>query len=120
MAGPPARPSPAATPGAAARPAVLNIRTVQERGLTWVDIQRPGRPEIDWLRSHYHFHPLHLEDVISKIQRPKLDEREDYLFMVLHWPIYNKITRLTTSSEVDIFVGASFLITIHSGHLRPL
>src|SRR5690242_20344396 len=72
-----ARPSRDAAPPAAGRPAVLNIRTLQEKGLTWVDIQRPGRPEMEWLRAHYHFHPLHLEDVVSKIQRPKLDERED-------------------------------------------
>jgi magnesium transporter len=111
----------AATPGVAApRQAVLNIRTVQANGLTWVDIQRPGRAEIEWLRKHYGFHPLHLEDVISKIQRPKLDERDDYIFLVLHWPVYNKITRLTTASEVDIFIGKDYLITIHAGHLRPL
>jgi magnesium transporter len=111
----------AATPGVAApRQAVLNIRTVQANGLTWVDIQRPGRAEIEWLRKQYGFHPLHLEDVISKIQRPKLDERDDYIFLVLHWPVYNKITRLTTASEVDIFIGKDYLITIHAGHLRPL
>jgi len=102
------------------RPALLNIRTVEANGLTWVDIQRPARAEIDWLRSHYSFHPLHLEDVISKIQRPKLDERDDYIFLVLHWPVYNKITRLTTASEVDIFIGKDYLITVHAGHLRPL
>jgi magnesium transporter len=116
------RPALAAADGApAARPAVLNIRTAEANGLTWVDIQRPGRAEIEWLRQHYPvFHPLHLEDVISKIQRPKLDERDEYIFLVLHWPVYNKITRLTTASEVDIFLGKDFLITVHAGHLRPL
>jgi len=118
LGAPPARDG--ARPPAPVRQAVLNIRTVQEKGLTWIDIQRPGRAEIDWLRSHYRFHPLHLEDITSKIQRPKLDEREDYIFLVLHWPIYNKITRVTTASEVDIFIGKSFLITVHAGHLRPL
>ena len=116
------RPAPAGPDGApAARPAVLDIRTAEANGLTWVDIQRPGRAEIEWLRQHYPgFHPLHLDDIISRIQRPKLDERDDYLFLVLHLPVYNKITRLTTASEVDIFAGPGFLITVHSGHLRPL
>src|SRR5436190_118862 len=53
-------------------------------------------------------------------QPPKLDERDDYIFLVLHWPIYNKITRLTTANEVDIFLGKDYVITSHSGHLRPL
>jgi magnesium transporter len=99
----------------------LNIRTVQQGALTWIDMQRPGQAEIEWLQAHYPgFHPLHFDDITSRIQRPKLDERDDYLFLVLHFPVYNKITRLTTASEVDIFAGPGYVITVHSGHLRPL
>jgi magnesium transporter len=99
----------------------LNIRQVQHSPVTWYDVQRPGQAEIAWLQAHYpNFHPLHFDDIVSRIQRPKLDERSDYLFMVLHFPVFNKITRLTTASEVDIFAGPGYVITVHSGHLRPL
>jgi magnesium transporter len=99
----------------------LNIRSVQFGGVTWLDVQRPGQAEIEWLQTQYpNFHPLHFDDIVSRIQRPKLDERTDYLFMVLHFPVFNKITRLTTASEVDIFAGPHYVITVHSGHLRPL
>src|SRR5689334_23591559 len=48
----------------------LNIRTVQHGGLTWLDVQRPGQAEIEWLQAHYpHFHPLHFDDIVSRIQR---------------------------------------------------
>jgi magnesium transporter len=99
----------------------LNIRTVQQGALTWLDVQRPGQAEIEWLQARYPaFHPLHFDDITRRIQRPKLDERDEYLFLVLHFPVYNKITRLTTASEVDIFAGPGYIITVHSGHLRPL
>ena len=101
-------------------PRALNIRSIRHGGITWVDIVHPGEAEIEWLRSHYNFHPLHLDDTLSKIQRPKVDVTEGYVFLVMHFPVYSKLARITTPSEVDIFVGRDFVITVHQGNLRPL
>ena len=98
----------------------LNISTVTHNGITWIDIVHPGEPEIEWLRRHYDFHPLHLEDTLSKLQRPKIDDADDYIFLVLHFPVYSKLVRVTTPSEVDIFVGPNYFITAHTGALKPL
>ncbi len=97
-----------------------NIQIVQHARLTWVNIERPGLAEIEYLRANYNFHPLDLDDCLSKIQRPKIDEYDDYLFIVLHFPVYNKRARVTTPSEVDIFIGDGYVITLHNGDLRPL
>jgi len=99
---------------------VLNVQSIKQGTLTWIDIVHPGDAEIEWLRRNYSFHPLHLDDTLSKIQRPKIDDADDYTFIVLHFPVYSKLVRITTPSEVDIFVGANYLITAHSGGLRPL
>jgi magnesium transporter len=112
----PSKPS-APTTGAAR---ASRVRTITHRGLTWVDITHPGEAEIEWLRRNYGFHPLHLDDTLSKIQRPKIDDDDDYTFIVMHFPVYSKLVRVTTPSEVDIFVGANYLITVHAGTLRPL
>ena len=96
------------------------IRQVTHNGITWTDIVHPGEPEIQWLARSYGFHPLHLDDTLSKIQRPKIDDSEDYTFFVMHVPVYSKLVRITTPSEVDIFVGANFVITAHAGSLKPL
>lgn len=108
------------TSDAAAPVRASRIRTVTHAGLTWVDITHPGEAEIEWLRRHYPFHPLHLDDTLSKIQRPKIDDGDDYTFIVMHFPVYSKLVRVTTPSEVDIFVGADYLITVHSGTLKPI
>jgi magnesium transporter len=97
-----------------------NIQMVTHAGLTWVDITHPGNLEIEWLAQNYGFHPLHLDDTLSKIQRPKVDDADDYMFLVLHFPLYSKLVRVTTPSEVDIFVGSNYVITVHSGALKPL
>lgn len=104
----------------AANDTQLNIETVQHGRLTWVNIEKPGPADIEYLRANYDFHPLDLEDCLSKIQRPKIDEYDEYLFLVLHFPVYNKRARVTTPSEVDIFIGEGYVITLHNGDLRPL
>jgi magnesium transporter len=103
-----------------AGPRGLNIRSVAYQGITWIDIVHPGQAEVDWLARTYHFHPLHLDDTLSKIQRPKIDDEDDYTFIVMHFPVYSRLVRVTTPSEVDIFIGAHYLITVHSGNLKPL
>jgi len=98
----------------------LNIESVTWNDLTWVDIERPTERETEYLAQNYPFHPLDLDDCLSRIQRPKLDEYRDYLFLVLHFPVFNKQTRATTVSQVSVFIGENYLITLHKGDLKPL
>ena len=116
------RGDPAPTGAPAARPAVhkLNIQTLRHGRITWVNVERPTKDEMEWLAQNYSFHPLHLDDCLSKIQRPKIDDHEDYLFIVLHFPVYNRIAQVTVASEVDIFVGPDYFVTVHAGELKPV
>ncbi|HEY63880.1 MAG TPA: magnesium/cobalt transporter CorA [Caldilineae bacterium] len=88
--------------------------------VTWVDIRQPTEEDIQFLRSHYSFHPLDLEDCLSRVEHPKLDEYEDYLFFVMHFPLFDHQRQVTRPSEVDFFIGANYLVTIHDGVLKPL
>jgi magnesium transporter len=73
-----------------------------------------------WLEEHFDFHPLDYEDVRSRNQRPKVDEYDDYLFIVLHFPRYDKKVSRLNAAEVDIFVGPDFLITLPNEPLQPI
>ena len=44
----------------------------------------------DWLEENFEFHPLDFEDVYSRNNRPKLDQYDDYVFIVLHFPLFDK------------------------------
>jgi magnesium transporter len=98
-----------------------NIHSITERKLTWFYIEQPTSNEVAFLAQRFHFHPLDLDDVLSRIQRPKIDVYEDYLFMVLHFPVFDKQNRITRPSEMDIFIGENYVVTVHcSGDLKPL
>jgi magnesium transporter len=98
-----------------------NLTTISCGKLTWVYIEKPTMQDVDYLARHFSFNLLNLDDVLSRVQRPKIDEYPDHLFIVLHFPVYNKENRVTTPSEVDIFIGETYMVTIHkSGDLKPL
>ena len=97
-----------------------SIKSIAWQKLTWVDIEQPTEMETEYLAEHYPFHPLDLDDCLSRIQLPKIDEYEDYLFAVFHFPVFNPEARVTTPSQVSIFIGEDYLITLHQGDLKPL
>jgi len=98
----------------------LNIEQITWGDLTWVNIENPTAQETEYLAENYSFHPLDLDDCLSRIQRPKIDEYKDYLFLVFHFPVFNKETRVTTPSQLSVFIGEKYLITLHKGELKPL
>ena len=98
----------------------LNLESLTLGNLTWVNIEKPTERETEYLAQNYPFHPLDLDDCLSRIQRPKIDEYKDYLFLVFHFPVFNKEARVTASSQVSVFIGKDYLITLHKGELKPL
>ena len=93
---------------------------VEAPGLRWINIERPRAADQAWLEDRFEFHPLDYEDVLSRNQRPKVDEYDDYLFIVLHFPRYDKAVGRLNAAEVDLFVGPDFLVTIPNEPLQPL
>src|SRR6476660_2817619 len=101
-------------------PETPNVETIDAPGLRWVNIERPRQVERVWLEEHFDFHPLDYEDVLSRNQRPKVDEYDGYLFIVLHFPVFDKRVNRLNAAEVDIFVGPDFLVTLPNEGLQPL
>ncbi len=98
----------------------LHVETVTYNGLTWVNIENPTEREIDWLAKNYQFHPLALDDCLSRKQISKLDVYPGYLFFVFHFPMYDKATRISTKRQWSAFIGENYLVTIHTGELKTL
>src|SRR5262245_63833990 len=93
---------------------------IESSGLRWIHIEEPRLAHRDWLEQRFDFHQLDYEDVYSRNQRPKLDVYDDYLFIVLHFPVFEKATDRLLTAEVDIFVGQDYLITLTETALPPL
>jgi len=97
-----------------------NIEVVEAAGLRWLHIERPQPADRAWLEEHFDFHPLDYEDVLSRNQRPKVDEYPEYLFVVLHFPRFDKSIGRLNAAELDMFVGPDFVITLPNEPLQPL
>lgn len=94
---------------------------LQHNRVHWINIVHPTPNDVELLRSRFPFiHPLNLEDILSSKERPKIDEDDDYLFLVLHFPQWDPIQRLSRSREVDIILAPGTVVTIHDGTLKPL
>ena len=72
------------------------------------------------LSERFGWHALDIEDVLSKRQRPKIDEYPDYLFAVLHFPVYDKAIQRLNAAELDLFLGPDYLITLPNVELLPV
>lgn len=100
----------------------LNVADVSHQGLTWVNVVGPTLGEMTYLEERFAFHPLALDDCLSRVQLPKVDEYDEphHLFLVLHFPLFDRQMRITLPSQVSIFVGPDYVVTVHRGDLRPL
>ena len=98
----------------------LNIETLQHGRITWVNVEQPTKQDMEYLGQHYFFNLFDLEDCLSRVERPKIDEYPNYLFMVLHFPVFKQERRASTPSQVSVFIAEGLVVTVHSGELRTL
>jgi len=96
------------------------VEIVESPGLKWINIERPRQIDLAWLQERFEFHPLDYEDITSRNQRPKVDAYDDYLFIVLHFPRYDKQVGRLNAAELDLFIGPDFLITLPNEPLQPV
>ena len=88
--------------------------------LIWVDLFEPTAEETtSILEDVFSFHPLAIEDCLSVTRYPKIEDYEDYLFLVMHAVAFNKEEQFRTT-ELDFFIGKSFLVTHHSEPLSTV
>jgi magnesium transporter len=91
-------------------------------GLTWIHLDSPTSEAASTLADRFGWHPLDVEDVLSKRQRPKIDDytEEGYLFVVLHFPFYDKAVQRLNAAELDLFIGSDYLVTLPTVELLPI
>jgi magnesium transporter len=114
------RPRPRTQAGDAAPRAEPRHAELTAHGLTWIQLDTPSLREVQLLSDRFGWHPLDLEDVLSRRQRPKVDEYPDYLFGILHFPAYDKAIQRLNAAEIDYFVGPNYLVTLPKVELLPV
>jgi magnesium transporter len=95
------------------------IETVTNRVLSWIDIRKPTREKLNRL-ANFPFHELNIEDCLSKIQIPKVDIYDDHIFVILNFPTIDKDKGLPRPTQLSIFAGHNYLVTVQQGDLKSL
>jgi magnesium transporter len=93
---------------------------VKIQNLTWIDIIDPDKKDLKFLEETFNFHPIVLKELTSPALRPKVEDYDGYIFMILHFPIYSPDEKTTQSVELDFLITHDTLITIRYGKLQPL
>lgn len=92
------------------------IEQIRLGTVKWLHILYPSDEDFRFLDEHYHFHPLDIEDCKTRAQRSKIDIYDDYYFLILHFPYFDKVNRFVKVKEAKIFWGRDFIITIGNSH----
>jgi len=75
----------------------------------WIDVDQPNEADYTILREVFKFHPLAVEDSEKFAQRAKLDEYDDFVFIV----VYGAVPDEDRLVEVHCFYTEKFLVTVH-------
>ncbi len=81
----------------------------------WVDLDRPTAEESRILSDVFHFHEVAVEDALREYHHPKVESYGDYLYLILHAIDFSAPEHCFKTKDVDFFLGAQYLVTIHPG-----
>lgn len=97
-----------------------HIREVEHDGLLWVNVSRQTEKELAPIQKRFNLSVQDIKESLPPFQRAKIVKRPDYYFMVLHFPIFDRTTRRLGFTEIDFFLSANFLITVHDSKLAVM
>jgi len=97
-----------------------HIRTITLGKLTWYNLSNNSEEEIRYLRDNFHFDKSDVLDAANPPLRPKIEFLGDYIFIILLFPVYHKKTQSISSTELDIFLGKDFLVTVHKNEINAI
>jgi magnesium transporter len=86
----------------------------------WIDLEDPTVKEATILEDPFHFHPLAIEDCLSEVHHPKVDDYDKYIFVIVHGIRFDAPTDQFITRELDIFLGPNYLVTHHNGPMRSI
>ncbi len=90
--------------------------------LFWLDLSDPSEQELAKIAEEFNLHPLAIEDASHAHQRPKIEDYDNFYFVVFYVVAFKNTAESQDLliQELKIFVGDNYLITVHSGNMHEL
>ena len=96
------------------------MRTLKTKTLSWHHLQMPDKKDLDWIQNNFHFHQIVMGELTKPTVRPKAELFDRYIYMVLHFPIFEERERKTHQREIDFLITENELITVSYESIPPL
>lgn len=93
---------------------------VQHQGLVWANITKQEETILRAAQKRFHLLEQDTQESLPPFERPKIVKRPQYYFIVLHFPVFDRKSKRLGFTEVDFFLSANSLITIHANKLPAL
>lgn len=94
-----------------------HLYEIEHQGLVWVNITKPEEKVLRIAQKRFKFDDQEILESLPPFERPKIVKRSDYYFMVLHFPVFDRSTKRLNFTEIDFFLNANHLITVHDSKL---
>lgn len=95
-------------------------KKITSEKVTWIDIMTPTENDLEYLGRNFNLHPFVAKSVLPPVHHPRFEKYDDYLFLVLHYPLFEEETKETKAREIDIIVTKDTLITVRYNNIAPL
>ncbi len=96
------------------------INEFKTKKFAWINVTKAAEPQVGYIAKKYGLAKEDVVEVLPPIQRSKLVERPDYLFLILLFPVYDRKSKKISAEEVDFFVSRNRLITFHNNKIPAI
>jgi len=95
-------------------------RSGDKSSFVWIGLREPSSEEFDAVKREFYLHELAVEDAVKAHQRPKIEDYDGTLFIVLKTAKYHDDSETVEIGEINLFVGDGFLVSVRHGVPSPL
>ena len=98
------------------------MKKLKINNTTWLQLFKPKAKDLARLKQEFGFHSVTLEELKKPSIRAKVEHYKDYLFMVIHFPVYNRSEKTVLPGELDFLItkNALTLATIRYSKIQAL
>ncbi|MEK7478651.1 MAG: CorA family divalent cation transporter [Patescibacteria group bacterium] len=96
------------------------MKIIKNKNITWIDIAKPTKQDIEFIAKQHKFHPIILDELLHVSAHSRVDIYDQYLYLTYHIPIYDQIMKTSRKAEIDCLITKNKIITVHYEELEPI
>jgi len=96
------------------------MKIIKNKNITWIDIAKPTKQDIEFVAKQHKFHPIILDELLHVSAHSRVEIYDQYLYLTYHLPIYDSVMKTSRKAEIDCLITKNKIITVHYEELEPI